>query len=283
MYPVPSRLIFNKYHWKKMGLSFCYNVCMFEQLLVAMVQGLTEFLPISSSGHIAITERIFGIEYSLFMLIWLHASSLLAVIVYYVKDLLIIARDVLLLLLKQENEQGALGVQLIGATVITGVLGLLLKPVVEDTLSFTIIGIMLIVTAALIYLAESLRTHTKGGSFTWLHTAGVGIAQGLAVFPGLSRSGTTITYLIGAGLNRTEAVRISFLLSIPTIGATLALGLLDSENLSLITTPTYILIFIVGFLTSLISIKLMNIWVEKYWKLFIPYCVVIGILVVVFL
>lgn len=256
---------------------------MFEQIIVAMIQGITEFLPISSSGHIAIAERLFGIEYSLFMLIWLHASSLLAVIVYYFKDLIVIARDLLLLICKQENEQGPLGIKLLGATVITGVLGLLLKPIVEDALSFKIIGLMLVATAGLIYLAESLRKHTKGGTFSWFHAAGVGLAQGLAVFPGLSRSGTTITYLVGAGLERTEAVRLSFLLSIPTIGGVFALGLLDSKNVELIFTLPYLIIFIVGFTTSLLSIKLMNIWVEKYWKLFIPYCLIVGALVIMFL
>ena len=256
---------------------------MFEQIIVAIIQGITEFLPISSSGHVAISERLFGIEYSLFMLIWLHASSLLAVVVYYFKDLLSIARDVLLLLFKQENKQGQLGIQLLGATIITGVLGLLLKPVVEDALSFKIIGVMLVATAGLIYLAESFRAYTRGSHFNWTHTAGVGIAQGLAVFPGLSRSGTTITYLIGAGIERTEAVRLSFLLSIPTIGGVFVLGLLDTENIKLATTVPYIIIFVVGFITSLISIKLMNIWVEKYWKLFIPYCLIVGLSVIMFL
>ncbi len=256
---------------------------MFEQIIVAMIQGITEFLPISSSGHIAISERLFGIEYSLFMLIWLHASSLLAVVVYYFKDLIVIARDLLLLLLKQENEQGTLGIKLLGATVVTGVLGLLLKPFVEDALSFKVIGFMLVITGLLIYLAEYLRQHTRGSSFSWLHAAGVGIAQGLAVIPGLSRSGTTITYLVGAGIDRTEAVRLSFLLSIPTIGGVFVLGLLDAENLKLITTIPYLIIFAVGFFTSLISIKLMNIWVERYWKLFIPYCIVAGLLVIMFL
>ena len=252
---------------------------MFELLFIAVIQGITEFLPISSSGHITVAGALFDIEYSLFMIIWLHASSLAAVITYYFKDLLLIARDFILLLLKQENREGPLAIQLVGATAVTGVIGLFLKDFLENEISFTIVGLMLIATAGLIYLAESLRRYTRGGSFNWVHTGLVGIAQGLAVFPGLSRSGTTITYLIGAGLERKEAVRISFLLSIPTIGGTLALGLLDSENLALAITPTYILIFIVGFITSLVSIKLMNMWVEKYWKLFIPYCLILGVLV----
>ena len=256
---------------------------MFEQLLIAIIQGITEFLPISSSGHVTIASELFGIEYSLFMLIWLHASSLLAVVVYYRKDILILLPDFLLLMFNEENKQRPLAVKLAGATVITGVIGLLLKPLLEDAVSFKIIGVMLIVTAGLIYLAEKFRTHTKGSVFGWGHTALVGIAQGLAVFPGLSRSGTTITYLVGAGIDRIDAVRISFLLSIPTIGGTLALGLLDTENVALITTLPYILIFIVGFFTSLLSIKLMNLWVEKYWRLFIPYCVIVGTLVIIFL
>lgn len=252
---------------------------MFEQFIVATVQGITEFLPISSSGHVTIVGELFNLEYSLFILIWLHASSLLAVLVYYRKDILLIVRDVLRMLLGKENEEGPFALKLLGATVITGIIGLLLKPVLENAISFTVIGFMLLATAGLIYLAEKFRSYTKGSSFTWGRAALVGFAQGLAVFPGLSRSGTTITYLIGAGIDRTDAVRISFLLSIPTIGATLALGLLDAENIDLILTLPYMLMFVVGFITSLISIKLMNIWVEKYWRLFIPYCIVVGILV----
>ena len=89
---------------------------MLEQSLIAVVQGITEFLPISSSGHIAIFNELLDLEYSLFLIIWLHASSLLAVLIYYRKDIFSLCRDFLLLLQKKENQDGPLAIKLLVAT-----------------------------------------------------------------------------------------------------------------------------------------------------------------------
>jgi len=252
---------------------------MFESIILAITQGITEFLPVSSSGHIAILSEFLDVESSVFLVIWLHVSSLLAVLVYYYKDIRSLIVDFFKMSFKIENKQGPLVLKLLGATAITGVMGLFAAEAFIDYVTMDAIGLMLIATAGMIYLAERVRPITKGARFTWMHAAGVGAAQGLAVLPGLSRSGTTIAYLVGAGIERTHAVRLSMLLSIPTILGALVFGLSDANNLELIFTTQFIVLFVVGFLASLLSIKLMNIWVAKHWKLFIPYCLILGLIV----
>ena len=249
---------------------------MFESIIVAIVQGITEFLPVSSSGHVTIIASLLDIEFSLFLLVWLHASSLLAVVLYYFKDIVTLITDFFKMTLHLENDQGTIVLKLLGATTVTGVMGLFAAKAFSDFISLNIIALMLFATAGMIYLAETLRRYTKGNSFSWIQAAGVGVAQGLAVLPGLSRSGTTIAYLVGAGIERQEAVRISFLLSIPTIAGALLLGLLDGDNIEKIFTLQYLVLFIAGFISSLVSIKLMSVWVEKHWTLFIPYCLILG-------
>lgn len=256
---------------------------MFENSLIAIVQGITEFLPVSSSGHVAIAERLLGLEYSLFLVIWLHASSLLAVIIYYWKDIFALIADFFALVQKKENKDGLLAIQLLVATVITAVLGLGAGMFLADSISFTLVGVMLVITALMIFLAEYFRKGSVETPFGWRETFLVAIAQGCAVIPGLSRSGTTIAYLISAGIERVEAVRISFLLSIPAIAGSLVFGLSDIDNVQKALTLEYVVIFIVGFITSFVSIRLMNAWIHRYWKLFIPYCLVVGLLVIVFL
>jgi undecaprenyl-diphosphatase len=253
---------------------------MLDLIIVSIIQGITEFLPISSSGHIAIAGGLLDIEFSIFLLVWLHASSLLAVLVYYYKDIWPLTRDLGLVCIRRENEQGVFVLKLLGATTITGIIGVSVATMFVENVTTTIIGLMLIATAGMIYLAESLRARTCGNNFTWFHAIGVGLAQGLAVVPGLSRSGTTIAYLVGAGIERERAVKISFLLSIPTIAGALLFGLLGAESVTTLITAPYMFAFVVGFITSLVSIKLMNLWVFKIWKWFIPYCLVLGVILI---
>lgn len=253
---------------------------MFDLIIVSVVQGITEFLPISSSGHVAVIGELIDLEFSVLLLVWLHVSSLLAVVFYYHKDIWELTTDTFKMFALRENEYGPFVLRLLGATTITGIIGYYAVDVFVENVTTTTVGLMLIATAGMIYLAESLRTYTRGTTFSWLHAGGVGIAQGIAVVPGLSRSGTTIAYLVGAGIEREEAVRISFLLSIPTIAGALAISIVGGQDLSLLISPTYIVAFIVGFITSLVSIRLMNAWVFKAWKWFIPYCLVLGVILV---
>jgi len=255
---------------------------MLEHSIIAIIQGITEFLPISSSGHILIGQELFDLEINIFLAIWLHASSLLAVVLYYHKDIFTLVKDFFLLLANKKQQRGVFALQLGVATIITAGSGLLIARFLQENLSLNLVGVMLIITALMIFLAEYVRK-TSVQNFGWKQTVLVALAQGLAVIPGLSRSGTTIAYLIAAGIKRHEAVRISFLLAIPTIFGSLLFGLSESENVSRALSLEYGVLFIIGFVTSLISIKLMNSWVHKYWRLFIPYCITLGLGVLIFL
>lgn len=256
---------------------------MFEHILLAIVQGLTEFLPVSSSGHIVLAQELLSLEYDLFIVIWLHVSSLAAVVIYYWKDIVALVRDFFAMLTGREHAEGMLALKLGMATIITAFVGLLFAKHITNKVSLILVGSMLIITALMIFIAERIRTRSENQHFDALHVLGVGLAQGFAVIPGLSRSGTTIAYLIASGIDRTESVRISFLLSIPAITGSLVFALADPKNLERSFEPTYIIIFLIGFASSLASIKLMNTWIHKFWVWFIPYCLILGTSILLFL
>jgi undecaprenyl-diphosphatase len=204
-----------------------------EAIVLGITQGITEFLPISSDGHLILIPALFGWKrFGLGFDVVLHAATLAATIAYF-------RRDVwnLLLGLSSKGEERArdrkLAWLIIAATIPSALIALALEPLVEgvETMPMssqvTITGAFLLVTAVLLAGAELLARRSK----TTIATAeeiplkqalAIGVAQAFAVAPGLSRSGITIASGVGLGLKREEAARFSFLLSIPIIGAATA-------------------------------------------------------------
>ncbi len=180
-------------------------------LLLGALQGLTEWLPVSSSGHLALAEHYFGVEAPVSFNVMLHFGTLLAVTAFFRRDLREIAGDKKLL--------AGLAVALVP----TALIGLAFKPFFESLFSSPpAIAFALLVTAAFLVLSEKLRP-VKLPFFTSAFL--VGAAQGFAVAPGLSRSGATIGAGLLSGVSREKAARFSFLLAVPAIaGATLLEG-----------------------------------------------------------
>ena len=201
-----------------------------ESIILGLVQGLSEFLPISSSGHLALLEHFFNIQEDkvLFFAVLLHGGTLLSIFAAFYKEIggLIIElagvfKDIFTGkgLMADKNETRKLGFLIIIASIPAAVLGIALKKVFADLYSnILVIGAGLIVTGTLLFVTER---YTSGrGSIKGMKYRGaffVGIMQSLALFPGISRSGSTIVGSLITGLERKTAVNFAFLMSIPTV------------------------------------------------------------------
>ena len=276
-----------------------------QAILMGIIQGVTEFLPISSSGHLAIFKALFQIEEpGLLFDVLLHVGTLLAVFVVYFKDIIKmiveffgILHDCFLNMIsffrnhfKGEAEPYAhvvsnsyrkMGLLVIVATIPTGIIGIVDSDLVEMASQLLIIpGICLILTGVLLCVADHTREGDKTPKqVTYTNAFLIGICQGIATLPGLSRSGTTITACLVSGFRRKLAVKFSFILSIPAILGSLVFELKDID-LSLVTS-TVMLYYAIGMLVAgvvgYICIKAMLLVVRK--KKFIGfaiYCFIMG-------
>lgn len=204
-----------------------------EAVVLGITQGITEFLPISSDGHLILVPSLFGWQrFGLGFDVVLHAATLLATIAYFRRD---VARLALALFSKAEERarDRRLGWFIIIATIPSALVALAFEPLVDsvETLAMgtqvTIVGVFLLVTAALLGGSELLSRRAahcvdSAEEIPLKKALLVGLAQGFAVAPGLSRSGTTIAAGVALGIKRDEAARFSFLLSIPIITAATA-------------------------------------------------------------
>ena len=197
-----------------------------QAIFLGIVQGLTEFLPVSSSGQLVFFQSLFGMEEpQLFFDVMLHFGTLLAVLVYFRRDISGIIRGIGSMLTgKRKNEEGIkFFFWILVATIPTGLMGLLFKDWFESLFSKPkIVGGMLLITGSILYLTRWVKREDRSlEKMKWIDAILIGIAQGIAIIPGISRSGATISMGLFCGLNRELAGRFSFLLSIPAIlGAT---------------------------------------------------------------
>lgn len=265
-----------------------------QALILALVQGLTEFLPVSSSGHLALLGKLVGLkEPDINFDITIHLATLFAVVFYYRKDLYNLAINFFSSLKNGGGETGSdfpnnplrFLFFVIAASIPTGIIGLYLKDKVEYLHSnLKIVGVCFLITALFLFFASIIQK--KGNSerlltMSLLIPILIGIAQGLAVIPGISRSGATITVALFFGVSAEDSAEFSFLISIPAILGAFLLKLGDISG-SLFTLP-----YIAGFLTALIvgifAIKAVEIVVKKmklqYFSLYLIFAAVISFLV----
>ena len=252
----------------------------FEAILFGLVQGFTEFIPVSSTAHIVILANILGIETpGLTFEIFLHFASLLAVIIYFWRDLWNIVRGNLRFLGLLPGRQVGDRVDfrfacLIGvATVITVVLGVALSKTLGDGIKApAVMGAGLMLTAVLLILVEwaQRRGQRSSEELTWLDAVVVGLAQTVAVFPGVSRSGATLIAGLAMGMSRETAVRYSFLLAIPMLvgAAVWAIKDISGGDLAALGGAALALSFIVSFIASMLSIAFLIRLLQQrrlYW------------------
>jgi undecaprenyl-diphosphatase len=273
----------------------------FQSIVLGIVQGLTEFLPISSSGHLVIVPYLLGwqlIPSDAFIFdVLVQVATLVAVIAYFWKDLVEIAQQMLHCLLAKKPfaaSQARLGWYLLLSTLPAGFLGLLLKETVEQAFaSARVTGFFLLLTALLLSIAEKAgKRNVDLDQINWKDALWIGFSQVLAIFPGVSRSGATIAGGMTRNLDRASAARFAFLMSIPVMLAAGFLAFIDLIQIQQTINQTgagnnnLILSFTPGFIASAITGYLSIRWLIGYLKehslyLFALYCSILGIIIVI--
>ena len=265
-------------------------------IILGAVQGLAEFLPISSSGHLVIVPALLGVETTLAFDTVLHIGTLIAIFTFFWKDIIDLIKGFISSLIDlsegvdkfigglKKSPQKRFSWLIIVGSIPTAFIGLFLKDAIESIFRGTLfVGIFLIITGLLLYYSERQRHGTiKEDRMSFVQAIIIGICQGLAVLPGISRSGATISSGLCLGLEREYAARYSFLLSIPAV---LGAGVLQIKDIT--TIDVSFIVLIAGFLSSVIfgylAIKLLMKMI-KGWSLniFAFYCWIVGILTVIF-
>ena len=272
----------------------------FEAILLGIIQGLTEFLPISSTGHLTLAGKLLNListqqpeEWTSFIAV-IQLGTLLAVIIYFWKDIWEIIFDFIHDNLKQrvkfsqQKLNSKLGWFIIIGSIPVGIIGKSLQKIIEGSLTknLYVIACSLIVLAIILAIAEKTATLKKEmKDISRWNAFWIGVAQCFALIPGSSRSGTTITGGLFLGLNRETAARFSFLLSIPAV---LASGLLELYEARKFLNPALTLDMVVATIFAFIFGYFSIDFLLKYLKrnttfVFIYYRVALGIIILVLL
>ena len=226
-----------------------------EAIFLGIVQGLTEFLPVSSSGHLLLGQYFLGLDQDRFGLsfdVAMHLGTLLAVVYFFWRDLVRMAFAFVRSLRSRNlaDPDQRLAYLILASTVPAALIGFLLEDFFETVVrSPWMVIFNLVLVGVLFIVGEAVGRRTRQASkLTFVEAVGIGLAQAAALVPGVSRSGATITLGLFLGLRREEAAKFSFLMSVPIIAGagTLQLGEVVSEGMSAYDT----LLFVVGFVTS---------------------------------
>lgn len=268
-----------------------------KTIIVGIVQGLTEFLPVSSSGHIAIFKELFGLdEAGVAFDVLLHFGTLIAVCIFYFKDIVALIVEVFELIkdiftgkkiFNTERPYRVLLIMLVITTIPTAIAGLLLEDLFETIFtSLIVIGCALLLTSALMYIIGKIKIGEKHEKDITIKDAlVVGLCQSCAIVPGLSRSGSTIFGGRISGFDPQLAVKYSFLCSLPTIlGAiVLKIGDLFDESLGNTQIIGYALSFVAAAVVGYLALKLLDHMAKRRnMKPFAIYCLVVGVFCIVY-
>lgn len=251
-------------------------------IFLGLIQGLTEFLPVSSSGHLAIAQHFLPgfSQPGLLFDVLLHAATMAAVVLYFRHDLWALLRACLP---GGNGGDRRLLLMLILASVPTAIIGLAMKDAVEQLFdNMLVVGAMLLVTGVLLIIAS--RAQKIGRPLDQLNRRDallVGVAQGMAVLPGISRAGATIGCLLLRGIDAAAAARFSFLLALPAVGGAALLQLKDLHQVTRVDLPAYLAGSLVAFVSGLLAIRLLlGVLQRRRLGVFAVYCLVLGTFVI---
>ncbi|MFT6054826.1 MAG: undecaprenyl-diphosphatase [Roseivirga sp.] len=252
---------------------------LFEAIILGIVQGLTEFLPVSSSGHLEIVKTILGDtsvpQESLLLTVVLHAATALSTIVIFRNDILSLLKG---LFQFKNNDQFQYSLKIVVSMIPAAIIGVLFDEEIETLFGgqILLVGSMLIITGGLLFLADKAKKTSK--KVTMPNAIVIGISQAIAILPGISRSGATISTAVLLGIDREKAARFSFLMVVPLILGKMAKDILSGDlAASQIESSLLIAGFIAAFLAGLIACEWMIALVKKsQLKYFSYYCFVVG-------
>ncbi len=252
-------------------------------MILGLVQGLTEFLPVSSSGHLVIFRELLGAEApsDLVFEITVHVATALATIVVFRKQIL----DLLQGLFKfKYNEQTDFIAKLVVSMIPVAIVGFFFKDKVEELFSsLLVVGCALMVTALLLFLSDRVKARKEGKEITFGQALVMGLGQAVAVIPGLSRSGTTISAGLLSGASRNKVAEFSFLMVLVPILGEAFLDLVGGDlATSSISIAPLLLGFLAAFFSGLFACKAMIALVKKAGlKWFALYCAIVGLIVII--
>lgn len=254
-----------------------------EAFLLGIVQGLTEFLPVSSSGHLEITKALLNTskqEQNLLMTVVLHAATALSTVYIFRKDIKQIIGGIIQL---KWNDEFRFSLKIIVSMIPATLIGLVFENEIELLFSrqILLVGCMLLVTGLLLFLADKAKNTNRKVNF--YHALIIGVSQAIAILPGISRSGATISTSVLLGIDREKAARFSFLMVVPLILGKMCKDIISGdlciENTSLISL---FIGFSAAFLTGLFACKWMIKLVKKSkLKYFAYYCFLVGMISII--
>ena len=284
----------------------------FDAMILGIVQGLTEFLPVSSSGHLVILENLLHVQTDTGVLfnVLLHFGTLIAICLVFKKDLFRMLVETIHIIqdltanLKiyinnkmhnahvtpyrkiLHNNYRTMVVMILVSTIPTGIIGYLMRGLVDRwSSSLLVSGLGLLITAILLLVVDNWQLGNKlPKHITLLQALAIGVCQGIGVIPGISRSGITITAGLLCGFRRSFAVRYSFLVSIPAILGSMVLecGKLGSESVTWALGGTYVAGMITAAVVGYFAIRFMlNFVKKKKFRVFSIYCFIMGIVALV--
>ena len=256
-----------------------------EAVVLGIIQGLTEFLPVSSSGHLELAKAFFGSQQlpqeSALMTVVLHFATALSTIIVFRKDVAAIFRG---LLKFRGNEEFWFSIHIVISMIPAVIVGLKYDKFIDSLFNgqVLLVGLMLFITAILLVAADKAKKTRKGVNI--FRAFLIGIAQMVAIIPGISRSGATISTSVLLGIDRTKAARFSFLMVVPLILGKMAQEFIDG-NVTYSTTEAIPVAagFGAAFLTGLFACTWMIALVKKAkLKYFALYCFLVGLIAVLF-
>jgi undecaprenyl-diphosphatase len=257
-----------------------------EAIIIGLVQGLTEFLPVSSSGHIEIAKALLGvtIKENLLFTIIVHAATALSTVVIFWKEIKWLISDLFAFKWNEATKYVAfITVSMIPA----GVIGVLFEKDIERIFmgNILLVGLMLLVTGGLLFLTTRLKN--KGDTkLNFKNVMLIGIAQGIAVLPGISRSGSTIATALLSGVSKEQSARFSFLMVLPVIGGVTLLKIKELVGGDVVMTNIDTTSLVVGFIAAFVSGLVACKWMIKLVKssklnYFAIYCFVVGTIAII--
>ncbi len=264
-------------------------ILILKHIIIGLVQGFTEPIPVSSSGHVMIASELLGLgEQGFTFAILTNTASLLAIVFIYREDIVRLITHFFLYIKTRERRYKVdfrFALYIMIGSIPAGVLGVLLSDAIADNISMTTIAMMLFVTGLALWLIRNMRGTKKDADLRAKDAIIVGLGQAVALTPGISRSGATIISAIAVGMRQDTALRFSFMLYIPVSLGGVVLGItdfLDEPNKSALAVPYAATFIATLFMTYFAMRWFMGIMKSGKLSYFTYYCFIVGTLLFIF-